>query len=182
MSHVNSGNDSPESLALPMSPKQSSLYWYEDGNMVLEVESKIRYRVHKAILSNHSTFFKNLFLVPQTENPPKALEDGVPIVEMPTDREEDWERMLEVIYHPFIKFPNGFADYTLPTIIAVLRLGHKYQFDRLEELARKRVEEVVPESSGSWLDSPYVNHRGSPGCHPHDTIFRDNEYSKFFQQ
>ncbi|KAF9563669.1 hypothetical protein CPC08DRAFT_721454 [Agrocybe pediades] len=116
----------------------------------LEVEWKIQYSVHQTILARHSSFFRDLFIVPQPENTSEAMEDGTPIVQMLTDREKTgkgcWMCCIILLSKSLPSYSSGFHDYSLPTIIAVLRLGHKYQFDRLKSWP------------GSASGSVYVNH------------------------
>ncbi|KAF4615763.1 hypothetical protein D9613_012363 [Agrocybe pediades] len=120
----------------------STSFWFDDGNLVLEVEDT-RFRVHLSILSHHSSFFKDLSLIPQPVDSKEVTEDGTPILKIPYDRKEDWESILYVIYNP-LESHDSSKKYTLQTLMALLRLSHKYQFRRFEELARDAVKQFIP--------------------------------------
>ena len=48
----------------PSCPSRSTDFWFDDGNVVLQVESTL-FRVHRSILSMRSEVFQGMFSVPQ---------------------------------------------------------------------------------------------------------------------
>ena len=81
-------------------PTRSEKFWFDDGSVVLQVES-IQFRVHRSILASHSTVFEfdDLFQVPQPESDKSDWVDGCPVVCMFGDT-TDWEHILSFIYRP----------------------------------------------------------------------------------
>ncbi len=81
--------------------KPHETLWHEDGNVVLATDVFL-YRVHKGVLANQSTFFKDMFQLPNIggggEN--GAVDDwnGVPLVTMVGDKDEDVYNFLMTLY------------------------------------------------------------------------------------
>ena len=74
---------------------QDDVFWLEDGNIILSVQSKL-FKIHKSILSLHSPFFKEMWDLPQPESAPQM--DGVPILEMNGVESENWKDFLELLH------------------------------------------------------------------------------------
>ena len=71
--------------------------WFEDGNIVLEVETS-RFKVYGGILALHSAIFRDMLAIPK----PAVLDasetvDGCPAVRL-EDRANDWEYVLAAIF------------------------------------------------------------------------------------
>lgn len=47
-------------------PKHHDVLWFTDGNVVLETDTYL-FRVHKSLLSFHSTVFRDMFELPTAE-------------------------------------------------------------------------------------------------------------------
>ncbi|KAF7297721.1 BTB domain-containing protein [Mycena kentingensis (nom. inval.)] len=109
-------DDDPE---LKTSVQRSADYWFEDGSIVLQVEST-QFRVAKTILAMHSTVFRDMLSLPPTNEP---LVEGCPVVHLPGDRAEDWEYLLRSM---FPKTTFGEDVPSLDQISGVLRLSQKY--------------------------------------------------------
>ncbi|CCM06578.1 uncharacterized protein FIBRA_08856 [Fibroporia radiculosa] len=72
-----SSNDSGKSSALYVDVSSSAVpcsdlqpdkeFWFEDGNIVLGVETTA-FRVHRSLLSRSSDVFRDMFDIPQPEN------------------------------------------------------------------------------------------------------------------
>ncbi|KIM49688.1 hypothetical protein M413DRAFT_114305 [Hebeloma cylindrosporum] len=78
-------------------PFQSALYWFDDGNVILQIETK-QYRVHRSLLSRHSKVFKDMFSLPQPAMDPGPItSDGCPVIFL-CDKATDLEHALSVIY------------------------------------------------------------------------------------
>ena len=77
-------------------PPVQSMYWFDDGNVILEAENT-RFRVHRSLLSRHSSVFKDMFSLPQSVTDPGLLPEGCLIVIL-SDRATDIECILSVFY------------------------------------------------------------------------------------
>jgi hypothetical protein len=77
-------------------PVQSTSYWFDDGNVVLQAENT-QYRVHRSLLSRHSNFFKDMFSLPQPAMDPGPTSEGCPVIFL-SDKATDLEHVLSVIY------------------------------------------------------------------------------------
>ncbi|KDR71583.1 hypothetical protein GALMADRAFT_143845 [Galerina marginata CBS 339.88] len=129
----------------PEEPVMRSSIWYDDGSIVLEAE-KTQFRVHRSVLSKYSKFFKDLFTVPQPEG--ELLVDGCPVVRM-SDSAEDWESLLIAIYSG-PQLYNSVKSYPLKLLIAMLRLGNKYDFEELRDHALARIKLELPSKLSDW--------------------------------
>ncbi|KAF9563674.1 hypothetical protein CPC08DRAFT_721458 [Agrocybe pediades] len=129
--------------------------------MLLQAENT-RFRVHRSILSHHSSFFQDLALLPQPSNSADVIENGTHLLEMACDQADEWSRMLYVIYNPLL-FYKSYNEFAPLTIMAMLRLGHKYQFSRLEELPRDWVCAARTKPIILFL---IANPACTPICHP----------------
>lgn len=80
------------------------MLWHEDGNIVLATDAYL-YRVHRGILANQSTVFKDMFQLPDIgEGEAKGVGEsvvenwnGVPLVKM-DDKDEDVYNFLMALY------------------------------------------------------------------------------------
>lgn len=72
-----------------------SKIWFEDGNVILEAEG-IQFKVHRGILSESSSVFKDMFTLPQPPSMDEELIDGCPIVHL-SDTAEEVTYMLEAL-------------------------------------------------------------------------------------
>ncbi|KJA19711.1 hypothetical protein HYPSUDRAFT_44000 [Hypholoma sublateritium FD-334 SS-4] len=118
--------------------RRSEKFWFDDGSVVLQVES-VQYRVHRSILASYSPVFNDLFRVPQPEGDRSGWVDGCPTVCMAGDTTRDWESVLGFIYKPSslaLKWPD------VGRLAGMMRLGKKYQIDDIfaEALARLRAQ------------------------------------------
>ncbi len=59
--------------------ERSAQFWFDDGNVVLQAEAT-RFRVHRSILSHHSSVMKDCFKCPQPEDTPTV--EGCPLVHL----------------------------------------------------------------------------------------------------
>ena len=85
-------------------------YWFADGNVVLATDSTL-YRVHKGVLSLQSAFFKDIFELTElhgssgevgreANGEEEVMVDGLPVVKMAGDSDEDVEYLIQSIYNP----------------------------------------------------------------------------------
>ena len=72
--------------------------WFDDGSIVLHVESTL-FKVHRSILSSNSEVFCDMFgvLQPSTTNTSDGAIDGCPVVPLP-DQAVDWTHVLKALY------------------------------------------------------------------------------------
>ncbi|KAJ7716512.1 hypothetical protein B0H16DRAFT_1388833 [Mycena metata] len=113
--------------------------WYNDGSVVLQAGTT-QFRVHWGVISQHSSFFRDLDNLPQPPDPPSM--DGCPIIEL-QDSAEDAENLLKTLYNPLELFNNETAvPFTI--IASVVRLGRKYEFEQLLEAAVDRLTFEYP--------------------------------------
>lgn len=80
-------------------PRRSERFWFDDGSIVLQVEST-QFRVHRSILASYSPVFHDLFKVPQPEGDKSGWVDGCPTICTSGDTTEDWDSVLSFIYKP----------------------------------------------------------------------------------
>ncbi|KAJ7350461.1 hypothetical protein DFH08DRAFT_695648 [Mycena albidolilacea] len=136
--------------------------WYTDGSVVLQAHTT-QFRVHWGILSQHSSFFREIQGLPQPNDQPTV--DGCPIVELPDDV-VDVEHLLRALYNPKIAYQPLLP---LPMIAALIRLGRKYDFRDLLDSAVDRVVQDSPKTlaeydalvgDGAWSLKHIVAHSG----------------------
>ncbi|KAJ2930326.1 hypothetical protein H1R20_g6782, partial [Candolleomyces eurysporus] len=116
---------SPTSMERHPNPTKHEQFWFHDGSVILQVESKL-FRVHQTILANHSEVFAGLFEVPQP--PGEHMLEGCHIVVL-HDKEQDFVDMLHAVYNPsyFDTLPpTADVDTVLHFISGILRLSTKY--------------------------------------------------------
>ena len=81
--------------ALRSEPQKSEGHWYLDGSVILVVES-VKFRLHRSVLSKHSSYFHQIFLNEQD------LSDGPSeyrIIE-PNVHASNFSRLLDVMEDP----------------------------------------------------------------------------------
>jgi hypothetical protein len=77
-----------------------------DGSIILQTGDEMQFRVHKSVLALNSSFFRDMFSVvddsPQVNEEEKEERvDGCVVIRMgEDDSKEDWERVLQLLYHP----------------------------------------------------------------------------------
>ena len=82
-------------------PSRSEVHWFDDGNIILQAGSRL-FKVHRGVLSKHSTIFRDMFSLPQSldqESTPAEFEGGGPLVVL-ADSQQDVHHFLSAIYNP----------------------------------------------------------------------------------
>ncbi|KAH7922344.1 hypothetical protein BV22DRAFT_1037567 [Leucogyrophana mollusca] len=102
--------------------------WFADGNVILHVANTI-FRVHRSILSTHSSVFDEMFSIPPPENAETFAD--CPIVHL-TDTRAQVRHLLMTLYYPF-----HFHDYadSYAFLDDILRASTKYNIDNLRKNA-----------------------------------------------
>lgn len=76
---------------------RSNEYWFEDGNVILEAEN-VQFRVHRSMLSLHSTVFADMFRMPQPIQPDlETYIEGCPVVTL-ADSADDVSAIISIFY------------------------------------------------------------------------------------
>lgn len=90
LKRARSNDSAPEQLIYI----QRSEFWQDDGNVILQARST-QFRVHKSMLSNHSSIFKDMFAnaAPIGEE----LVEGCPVIHL-SDSPVDMHHVLRAIY------------------------------------------------------------------------------------
>lgn len=86
--------------------------WLEDGNVIIITSKSMAFRVHKSVLSKHSTVFKTTFLLPQPADEERM--EGCSVVHV-DDKPEVFENFLNVLYQ-CLRFVSNCA----PSCISLL--------------------------------------------------------------
>ncbi|KAF7297689.1 BTB domain-containing protein [Mycena kentingensis (nom. inval.)] len=120
----------------PLPITRSPTYWFDDGNIVLQVEST-QFRLYRGLLATQSTVFRDIFTLAA---PDETLVEGCPVVVVPGDAAEDWKHLLDAI-HPKICFER---QTSLDEIIAVLRLSQKYDLPAFRAECVRRLKGEFP--------------------------------------
>jgi len=118
----------------------SEQLWYEDGNVIL-VATNQAFRVHRGVLSQHSSVFRDLFTVPQPSS--ALLVDGCAVVHL-ADDPLHLEFLLSAMYDR--SFFNGAGKLQRIAEVAsgILSLSHKYDIESFYEEAMYRLLEDYP--------------------------------------
>jgi len=106
--------------------------WYKDGSVVLQAHHT-QFRVHWGVLSQHSSFFREMEDLPQPPSQPSV--DGCAVIDLPDDV-ADVEHLLRALYNLKIVFQPVLS---LPIVAALIRLGRKYDFRDLLDSAVERI-------------------------------------------
>ncbi|KAJ7782683.1 hypothetical protein B0H16DRAFT_1297340 [Mycena metata] len=133
-----------------------SSIWYKDGSVVLQAHNT-QFRVHWGLLSQHSTFFRDLEDLPQPPEQPAV--DGCPVIELPDD-EVDVEHLLKALYDPMFLLQKALP---FPVIVAFLRLGRKYEFRDFFNTALERLTSENPTTLKAY-DALRVDGKYDPTC------------------
>ncbi|KAF7370411.1 BTB domain-containing protein [Mycena sanguinolenta] len=116
---------------------KNSNFWFRDGSIVLQA-ANTQFRVHWSVLARHSSVFRDMQELPQPSDEPTV--DGCPVIHL-SDDPTDMEYILNMLYNPAF-----LAQKTLPlaAIGALIRLGRKYDFEELVQLAAARITSETP--------------------------------------
>ncbi|KAF7357634.1 BTB domain-containing protein [Mycena sanguinolenta] len=129
--------DDPDDVAAEETPLvRSTEYWFDEGNVILQVEST-QFRLPKSMLSMHSNVFRDMFMMPLPADEPTV--EGCPVVVLTGDTVEDWTHLLGAIFPKCLMKVPSFA-----IIAAVLRLSKKYDFPEFRKDCLHRLRKEFP--------------------------------------
>ncbi|KAJ6593492.1 hypothetical protein B0H19DRAFT_918799, partial [Mycena capillaripes] len=103
-----------------------------DGSVILQAQDT-QFRVHWSVLSQHSSFFRDLEDLPQPPN--QSTLDGCPVLEL-QDVAVEVEHLLKALFNPSV---NQTSSFPFPYIASFVRLGRKYDFKVLFDIAVERL-------------------------------------------
>ncbi|KAF7305522.1 hypothetical protein HMN09_00805100 [Mycena chlorophos] len=126
-----------------LSFKQQSDLWYSDGNLIIVAGTR-GFRVYAQFLAAKSRTF--------AEMRPTDVVEGVPAVQL-NDSEEDADQFLKAIFDADFFMPPP-MPMKLKTILAVLRLSHKYDVQFLIRRALRHLNVVYPTTLAEFLALP----------------------------
>lgn len=147
-----------------------SLPWFDDGNVILQVEM-FQFKVYSGMLSAKSEVFRDMFSIPQPAGGDDMV-DGCHIVHL-SDDPEDVRYVLEALYngryittfasiHILLQsnIASEFRNYNedkklqpLPVLAAFLRLGRKYEIRQLYIEAASRISREFPSTLEKWEEA-----------------------------
>ncbi|KAJ6584636.1 hypothetical protein B0H19DRAFT_1015201 [Mycena capillaripes] len=130
-------NDSEDASETETPLMRSAEYWFDDGNIILQVEST-QFRLTKSMLSMHSNVFRDMFTVPLPPDEPTV--ENCPVVILTGDTAKDWIHFLGVVY------PKCFVEEAprMEVIAGVLRLSKKYDFPIFRKDCIRRLKMELP--------------------------------------
>ncbi|KII85914.1 hypothetical protein PLICRDRAFT_144628 [Plicaturopsis crispa FD-325 SS-3] len=146
--------------------------WFLDGSVILRAEDTL-FKVHMSQLARHSSFFRDLFSLPQplpessgpTEVKSCETSEGCPIVYL-HDAAEDVANLLTALYDGPSFGDNGEDDFRI--VSGILRLSSKYLVDNLRAKALAHISIAWPDTLKGWDTREDVARvHDVSGCTPH---------------
>ncbi|EDR01759.1 uncharacterized protein LACBIDRAFT_333018 [Laccaria bicolor S238N-H82] len=133
-----------------------SKIWFDDGSVVIQAE-QTQFRVHRSMLSRHSSVFRDMFSVPQPPGDQEPVIEGCSIVHV-SESSLDWKNLLTLMYDNLRAYRS---DDPMPiSLIAVmLRLGKKYDMEHFLKEAVARLQYEFPRNLSDWdsiCDQPFL--------------------------
>ncbi|KAJ7246349.1 hypothetical protein C8J57DRAFT_1476037 [Mycena rebaudengoi] len=128
---------------------RSTEHWFDDGSIILQVEAT-QFRIHKSILSLHSSVFRDMFTVPQPANEP--LIEGCAKVSLSGDTVQDWIFLLNAMYPADPTPPTEVEIPSFGVVTAFLRLGKKYDMPLFQKDAVRRLKFEYPHTFAGWQE------------------------------
>ncbi|KAI0366761.1 hypothetical protein BV20DRAFT_971499 [Pilatotrama ljubarskyi] len=125
--------------AVPPFPVPHPDYYFEDGNLVILVESTL-FRLFRSTFTRHSVVFRDLFSLPISQDGPPAegQDDGNPL-RFSYISATDFERLLWVLYPPSYGAhkANSVGEWQ-----SILSLATRWEFNDIRELAIRQLQSL----------------------------------------
>ncbi|TCD68640.1 hypothetical protein EIP91_010295 [Steccherinum ochraceum] len=138
----------PPKAAMEVNKLDHSAFYFNDGDLILissaAGEQKYHFRVHKFLLSHHSSVFADMLHLSVASDSPTV--DGTPAVTL-DDKAEDLAGLLDALYNPASawKYKRLRPDTPLQ-VFGLLRTCRKYQVDSIFTLITTFIERDWPRS------------------------------------
>ncbi|KAF7341311.1 hypothetical protein MVEN_01867400 [Mycena venus] len=123
--------------------------WFSDGNIIIEAEN-MSFRVYGQLVAAKSTVLADILSFPH------YTVDGVPVVRL-LDADEDLAALLKAILDSNFFMPPPSPTH-LSTVLAVLRLSHKYDVRYLCRRALLHLGAIYPSTLAEFLAVPPTIH------------------------
>ncbi|KAG6840634.1 hypothetical protein C0991_005399 [Blastosporella zonata] len=119
--------------------------WFDDADMIFETEGKA-FRISGRTLASISSVFEAMMSFPQ----PATVEtlDACPVIHMPDPAFDVTCFLKAIVYPKYFEAPPARTDFA--TLLAVLRLGHKYQTGYLSQRALQHLATGYPSTLQAW--------------------------------
>jgi len=101
-----------------------SKVWFDDGSVVIQAE-QMQFRVHRSMLSRHSSVFRDMFSIPQPPGDLEPVIEGCSIVHV-SESSQDCEDLLTLMYDN-LRFADFLPTNVLDLCLFVERIGQKIQ-------------------------------------------------------
>ncbi|KAI0702670.1 hypothetical protein C8Q76DRAFT_659740 [Earliella scabrosa] len=129
--------------------------WLEDGNLIL-VTPTVQFRVYRGPLVSQSLVFRDMLSLPQ---PPvdaaSCAPQNVPCITIPmSDSPEDLRHFLRVMTGQSVCF--GGLNPTYDEISALVRMGHKYQCEKLLARCTEYLKRYYHDDFDLWRNDEHV--------------------------
>ncbi|KAJ7214165.1 hypothetical protein B0H12DRAFT_1155600 [Mycena haematopus] len=137
------------SYAGPLERVRSRNVWFSDGNIILET-ANMSFRVYGQLVAA-----KSLVLADILAFPTYSIE-GIPAVQL-MDDDGDLEALLMAILDSNFFMPPPSLSH-LSTVLAILRLSHKYEIRYLFQRALLHLDALYPTDLSQFLKTPPLPH------------------------
>ncbi|KAH8828656.1 hypothetical protein DL96DRAFT_1013202 [Flagelloscypha sp. PMI_526] len=116
--------------------------WFDDGNLILQSHDGVRFKVYRGLFALHSTVFADMLSLPQPAQ--QDLVDGCPLVVL----SESGKELTQ--FHELIAGQTGSFfrsdNVSFEQLSVMLRLGSKYNVQRLRDNAIRILREAFPDT------------------------------------
>ncbi|KAI0752027.1 hypothetical protein C8Q74DRAFT_348706 [Fomes fomentarius] len=160
-SHPDTGQTLTDSTTLPgpcvdqNSPRRDEELWFEDGSLIL-VARDIEFRVYKGPLVAQSGFFKDMLSLPQPGDSSSTPSNDSSSPSCATihlsDSPEDLRHFLRVFVEGTLRFEPTFNE-----ISAYIRLGHKYQCEKLTQQCLAYLRKYYTDDYDLWFQVHWLD-------------------------
>ncbi|KAI0752020.1 hypothetical protein C8Q74DRAFT_1211638 [Fomes fomentarius] len=140
------------------SPQRDEELWMEDGNLIL-VTASVQFRVYRGPLIGQSLVFRDMLSLPQPAEHPaskhSSCADCIPCITIPlSDSPEDLRHFLRVMTGQSTCF--GGLHPTFDEISALVRMGNKYQCDKLVNRCVEYLKRYYHDDFDLWRNDEAV--------------------------